>query len=149
VISEASLVADPYLVNLFVLPRHDALDDDFPVRFGLAAGVERDIASDGTLSANRSRSLEFPRTRAEAEVRGGQRADRTDVAGVARENGIKPGLRERDNLGGTATLIKADDRFAGDVSLEADTTSALDTAFAVQPDQFAQRDVFGKALFLI
>ena len=65
--------------------------------------------------------------------------DRADIGGIARENESNPGIGDGNDLHGAAAVIEAEHGFAGHFILKADAARALDAAFAVQPDQLAQR----------
>ena len=137
-IGKATLVAHPDLVDLFILARHDPLDGNFSIRPGFAAGIEGDVAAHRALRANRGGSFHLPGARTKAEIRGGQRADRADIGGVAGEDRVESRFRIGNDLGGTAALVEAQHRLAGNLVLETDAAGALDAAFTVQPDQIAQ-----------
>ena len=46
-------------------------------------------------------------------------------------------------------MIEAEHRIANNFILEADAAGALDAALTIQPDEFAERDVLGRVLFLV
>ena len=101
VIGEATLVAHPDLVDRFVLARHDALDGNLSARHGLTAGVEGQVAAHRALRTDGSGGFHFPGASPEAEIRGGQSADRADIGGVAGEDRVEARLGVGDDVGGT------------------------------------------------
>ena len=88
-VREAALVTHPALVDLLVLTRPEA------VRV-LAHEVGVDRAAPRAARADRGRSREKPRTRAETEVGVEQRADRADVDDVSRVVRVELAVRGRD-----------------------------------------------------
>src|ERR1044071_2383254 len=83
VISKSALIADPNFIDFFILTRHHALHCNIASIFRIASRVQRGVTSYRTLCADRSLRIQFPGTRLEAEIARRQRADGTDVSGVA------------------------------------------------------------------
>src|SRR6185436_895846 len=124
----AALVADPDFVDLFVLARHDTLDDLRSAGLGLAAGAEGDVTAHRAMIADGSGRREFPGARAKAEVGGGQRPHRADIGGVARPLRVKARIGERDNFQLAAALVKTEHMVVGNFVLKTGTARALNTA---------------------
>ena len=101
------------------------------------------------MCAYRSNLPQFPGARLETEVPGSQRTNRADVGGVARENGIKSGVRECDDLHGTSAFREVDHRVAYNFILKTDTARTLNTAFLIKDDQFAERHALFQPKLLI
>src|SRR6266508_4916081 len=76
---EATLIADPALIDFFILSRHHTLDNKVAIRSGFTTCVQCNIASDRALRTDRSGRLQLPGTRLETEIPGRQRADRANV----------------------------------------------------------------------
>src|SRR5512145_287443 len=149
-IGKATLVAHPDLIDFFILPRHHTLDHKIAVAaLDLTARVQRDVAAHRALRADRSRGLQLPRARLEAEVARRQGTNRADVGGVARENGIKARVREGHDLHGAPALVEAEHRVARDLILETDAARTLDAAFLVEDDQITERHGFPQMEFFI
>ena len=55
---------------------------------------------------------------------------------------IESGVRHRDNLEVTTTIVECNHRIISDFRLEARAASALNAAFAVEVDQLAKRNTF-------
>src|SRR5882672_12729940 len=75
---EAALVAQPPLVDLWVVAGEDALDLALARRGA-------DVAADRAEAAHRRHVLDLPRARLEPVLRRGQRADGAQLGDVARE----------------------------------------------------------------
>ncbi len=87
-----------------------------------------------------STALEVPRAGAEA-VRGrGERADRADLHGVAREVRRERVVREGDDLGVRTAPAEGDQRVARDLIREPGAAAALDASLPVQQDELGDRD---------
>src|SRR5688572_31870133 len=80
---KAALVADPDLVDFFILARHYTLDHPIAACFRFTACVQCNIRSHRALRADRGGGLQLPRARFEAEIPRCQRADRANVRSVA------------------------------------------------------------------
>src|SRR5687767_11907842 len=80
---EATFIADPNLIYIFILARHHTFDNEITTCSGFTTRIQRDIASHRALCTDRSRRLQLPRARLETEVHRRQRADRTNIGGVA------------------------------------------------------------------
>ena len=76
-VAEAALVAQPAVVDLFVVARQHA-------QHALVAHGQLDVALGGAERADRARALDVPRPRAEAVRARGERADRAQLDDVAR-----------------------------------------------------------------
>ena len=148
-VTKATLVADPELVNRFILPRQHALDHGMAFTFGFAAYAVTDVAADRALRADRGDVFHLPGTCSEAEIRRGQCAHRTNIGGVTREDRIETGLRVGHDLQLAASLVETDDRVAGHLVAEAHAARALDAAFAVEIDQLTQRNVLGQVILFV
>src|SRR5262249_52728458 len=91
----------------------------------------------------------LPDARLEAEIRRCQRADRTDVGGVARELRVERRVALRDDLPAAPAIVEAQHRVASDLILEADAARAQDAALAIEVDQIAERDGLDEMLLLV
>ncbi len=143
---EAALVTNPDLVNRLVLARHDALDHSPAAGSRLAARAHGGIAADRAMRANTGHRVQLPRPRLKTKVDRGQRANGTDVGRVAAPIAVKAGIRESDDLQPAAAIVKMDNRIIDDLRLEASAAGALDTTFAVEDDQFTQRNLLVEPL---
>src|SRR6185295_3208878 len=125
---EATLVAEPTLVDLGVVAREDPLD--------LAlSGRGRDVAADGTEAAHGRNVLDLPRPRLEPVLRGGQRADGTELDHVAAERrAIRLVLEGRDQRLGAA-VAGHELPILGDIRGEARAPVAEDAALTVERDR--------------
>ena len=131
-VGEATLVAQPDLIDFFVLARHNAFDHCFTVAFGFAAHIVSEVAPHGALRADGWLVNQFPGTGAKMEISGGESTNGADIGGVAGEDGIKTGFGEGINLQVAPALIKTDHGIINHLVLEAHTTRTLDAAFAVE-----------------
>ena len=87
-----------------------------------------------------SRCVEIPRAGLEPVRRRGERADRTDLHGVAREVRDERLVGERHHLGVVAPADEVDQLVAGHLVGEAGAAIAQNAPFAVEVDQVADRD---------
>ena len=85
-----------------------------------------------------STALEVPRPGLEAVRRRGERADRADLHGVAREVRVERLVREGEDLRAVAAVDEVDERVAGDLVGEARAAAALDAALAVEQHEVAE-----------
>ena len=132
---QAVRIRHPARVHLVVLARGDAVDL-------VAAGPDGDVGAGAAVHVDGRGFLEEPDAHLEAEVVGGQRADRADVGGVERVVGIQQAVRMDGERGVGAALGEAEHRIAGDFVHEADAAAAHDAALVVEPDARADIDVF-------
>ena len=133
VTGEAALVAEPALVDRVGV---DAEQSGHPVRRRL----HRDPAPDRAGGAGRLDLVEIPRPRGEPVGRGGQRADRADLDGVAREVGGEGQLGEDPDLQQLAAANEIDLGLPRDLVGEAHTAAALDAALAVEQHELRDGD---------
>ena len=130
---EAALVAQPAPVDRVVV---DALVAQHPV----AARLHHDPAADRARGARRLDLLEVPRPGLEAVRRGGQRAHRADLHGVAAEVAGERVVGERVDLRLVAPVHEVDERVARHLLGEPGAAVAEDAALAVEQHHVADRD---------
>src|SRR5690606_4826059 len=116
---EAALVAQPGPVDRV---RGDAVEAQHLV----TGRVDGHPTSDRTGGAGRLGGLEVPRAGLEPVRLGGQRADRADLHGVAREVRVERLAGERVDLGVGAAVDEVDQRVVGDLGGEAGAAVAED-----------------------
>ena len=133
VVGEASLVAQPALVDLRVDPRLDALDLPF-------ARGRADVAADRAEAADGRHVLDLPRPGFEAVLRRGQGADRADLRDVAGEvAAVGLVLEGRDDR--LRAAVDGDEQpILRDLLAEPRAAVAEDAALAVERDQRRDRD---------
>ncbi len=125
---EATLVAQPALVDLGVVAREDPLDLALP-------GRGRDVAADGAEAADGRDVLDLPRPRLEPVLRRGQRADGAELDHVAAERrAIRLVLEGRDQRLGAA-VPGHELPVLGDVRGEPRAAVTEDAALAVERDR--------------
>ena len=128
-----ALVAQPSVVHRLGI---DAQQPHQAVRRRL----QRAPALHRTRDTRGLRGREVPRAGAEAVLARGQRADRTDLHGVAREVRVERLVGEVQHLRAVAAVDEVDQRVARDLVREACAPRALDAPLAVEQDQLAQAD---------
>ncbi len=106
----------------------------------VAAGLDDDTAADRARRARALDLLEIPRPGLEPVGRGRERADGTDLHGVAREVRRERFVGEREDLGLVAPVGEGDERVAGDLVGEPGAPVTEDAALAVEQDEVADRD---------
>src|SRR3954453_7311637 len=127
-VGEASLVAEPALVDVGMVAREDPFDLALARR-------DVDVAPDGAEAADARGVLDLPRTRLEAVRRRGQRSDRTQLDHVAAERCAVRLVFERRDLRLRAA-VDGDELFVlGAAFAEARAAIAEDAALAVERDQ--------------
>ncbi len=130
---EATLVAQPALVDLGMVARDDPLD--------LAlAGRRGDVAADRAEAADRWDVLDLPGPRLEPVLRRGERADRAELDHVAAERGAVRLVLERRDQRLCATVSGHELPVLGDVRGEAGAAVAEDAALTVERDRRRDRD---------
>ena len=138
----ATLVAQPAVVHRLGVDAEQA-HEAVRRRLHRAAALHR---------ARRARRLdrrEVPGPGAEAVLARGQRADRADLHGVAREVRVERLLFEVQDLHAIAAVDEVDERVARDLVGEADAARALDAALAVEQHEVAQRDRLREVALLL
>ncbi len=133
---EAVLVGDPLLVDLGVVTGEAA-------HHLAAAVVDPDRRAAGVVLGDRRRRDEVEGPRAEAVRRGGQRADRADLDGVAGEVALERLLLVDPDLLERAALDERDEGVAGDLLGEAGAARAQHAALAVEQDLGGDVDRLG------
>ena len=136
---ETALVANPDFVHVLVLPGHDPLYREAAAKFRLAADIEHDVATHRAQVAHRGRVEHLPGPGIKAEIRGGQRAHRTDVRGIARPVGVKGRVRGGDDVRSATPPIQGQNGVFGNFLLEAHAPSADDAPLPVKDDEVTQR----------
>ena len=138
----AALVAQPAVVHRLGV---DAEQPHEPVRRRLhrAAALHR------ARGARRLDRREVPGPGPEAVLARGERADRADLHGVAREVRVERLLFEVQDLHAIAAVDEVDERVARDLVGEADAPRALDAALAVEQHELAQRDRLREVALLL
>ena len=106
----------------------------------VATRLDDGATTDRTGRAGRLALREVPGAGLEAVRLGGERTDRADLHGVAREVRHERLVGERHHLGVVAAADEVDQLVAGDLVGEAGAAVAQDAAFAVEVDQVADRD---------
>ena len=106
----------------------------------VAARLDHHTTADRARRARALDLLEIPRSCLEPVRRGGERADRADLHGVAGEVRRERLVRERQHLGVVAAVDEVDQLVAGDLVGEARAAVAQDAALAVEQHQVADRD---------
>ena len=104
---------------------------------------------DRARGARRLHGREVPRSRFEAVLPRGERADRTDLHGVAREVRVERLLGEVQDLHLLAPVDEVDEGITRDLLREPRAAPALDAALTVEQDELAELDrLLEMALFL-
>ena len=116
---KATLVAVPLFVDMRVVPRKSA--HDF-----VAAVIGAQVAAGCAVLTHRRRGHQVERTGAEPVVRAGERADRADLDGVAREVRVECFFIAGADLLLRTAVEQADERVAGDLVSKAGATRARD-----------------------
>src|SRR6185369_2970002 len=111
--------------------------------------VQRGITAHRALGTDGSMCPHFPGTGCKAEVGSCQRANRADVSGVSRKNGVERRFGGGDDPHAAAAIVETKHRLAYNLILEADAARALDTALLVQDNQVAQWNMLIQAIFFI
>ena len=93
--------------------------------------------------------LHLPRPRSEAEIRGGERTNRTNIGGITREMTVETRIRKSNDLERASSLIKADYWFTYQLILKTCTSSALNATFTVKENKVTQRYSFLQLHFFI
>ena len=128
---------------------HDALDHHLAVEIAVLAGGRADVAADRAVRANARHFGQFPGTRAEPEIGGGQRPDRANIGRVAAEIRVELRVADGHDLQAASALVKGQHRVTHQFVLETGTASALDAAFTVQVNQIAQRVMLRQMNFVV
>ena len=131
--AEAALVAEPAVVDRL------GVDAEQPGQ-AVLRGLHGDPAAHGAGGAGGLDLIEVPGPGGEAVGRGGQRADRADLHGVAAEVGGEGLGREGRDLDALAAPGEVDLRLAGHVRGEAGAAGALNAALAVEQDEVGDGD---------
>src|SRR5947209_11219521 len=132
-IREAPLVAQPSVINLYVVPCQ------CPNDLAVVAHGELDVALAWAERADRSRVLDVPRASAEAVRRRGQRADGAELDDVAAERrDVRPPVVRAD-VRVVGALEEDQLVVLGDLLGEAHAAVAEDAAFAV--DRHERREL--------
>ena len=99
------------------------------------------VAAGRAARAEAFRFLQEPDAHLEAEIRRGQRADRTDIDGVERVIILQPlaGMRGQDGV--AAAIDEAEDVVVRDLLAEADAARAENAALVVERDARTELDV--------
>ena len=134
-VGEASLVADPLVVDLRILAADDAAQ-------AVRARVQAHVAADGAMVADAGRALDFPGTVGEAGDPVGQRADGADVDDVAAGLGVDGFARLDVDERLAAAFVEGELRLVFPLLQVADTAPADDAAFLVQHDGVGDIVVF-------
>src|SRR5205085_2487610 len=132
-VGEAALVAQPALVDLWMVPRLDPLDLPLARRRG-------DVAADGAQAADRRNALDLPRPRLEAVLRRGERPDRADLGDVPGERPAVQLVLERGDHRLRAAVDRDELPVLRDAVREPRAAVAEDAALAVEGDQRRDRD---------
>ena len=132
-VAVAALVAQPAVVHRLGV---DAEQPHEPVRRRLRARRGTDRAR----LARRLDRLRGPTAGPGTGTARGERADRADLHGVAREVRGERLVGVGDHLGAAAAAAEVDQRVAGDLVGEARAAAALDAALAVEQHEVADRD---------
>src|SRR5580765_24763 len=132
-IREASLVAEPALVDLWMVAGEDPLHLPFTCR-------DVDVAADGAEAAHARDVLDLPRPSFEAIRRRGERADGTELDHVPAERCAVRLVLERCDLSRGAAIAGDQLVVLGDDLAEARAAVAEDATLAVERDQWRDRD---------
>jgi hypothetical protein len=133
VIGEPTLVAHPVVVDVRVVPGDEPPDP-------LVAVVDLHVAPGRAALADRRGEHELPGPHGEAEVLGGERADRADVDGVDRVRVVELGARGGAELLVVAAVAHLELVLAGDLVTDPDAAGAKDAALGVEDDPGPQVD---------
>src|SRR5690606_31881817 len=109
------------------------------------AGAEADISPFRSINVQTGNVFEFPGPGFKAEDSRRERPNRANIGRVTAEIGIKWRVGYGDTLQSTPTFMNIQHISPVDSVLKTGAAGTLDAAFAVQIDQFAQRDMLGKA----
>ena len=131
--AEATAVAEP-------APVHRVDVDALVAQDLVAARLHERAAADRAGGAGALDLVEVPRAGLEAVGRGGERADRADLHGVAAEVAGEGVVGERVDLRLVAAVLEVDERVAGDLVGEPGAAIAEDAALAVEGDEVADHD---------
>src|SRR6266540_674809 len=124
---EATVVTQPAVIYLAVLPTDDPLDAAVP-------GVHLDVAADRAAGANGRRTFQVPGPSLESVLATGQRADGTQLDGVAAKGRVERLARQHSDLA-VPTAVEHRERFvAGDLGLESGAPIAQNAPLAIQHD---------------
>ena len=111
--------------------------------------LHRHPTAHGTTGAGRLDLLEVPRAGCEAVGGGGQRSDRADLHGIAREVRAEGLPGEGRDLDHVTTSGEVDQGLTGHLLSEAGAAAALDAALPVEQDQLGDRDGLGEVSLLL
>src|SRR5262245_46734564 len=126
-IAEASIVADPGLIQGIILARLEAIHM-------LIVMMDVDVTTTRTARTDRFGLLEKPDPNLEAKILAGQGANRTDINSIPSVRIIELFARKRGNLCRVTTLENAQLVGLRDLFAETHTACAQDTAFRVKDD---------------
>jgi len=133
VVGEAAFVAHPVVIDLGVVPRHEAPG-------ALVLVLDLDVAAGRAAVAHARRSLELPRPHREPEVLRGQRTNRADIDGVDRVRVVELLARRRGQDLVVTAMRELELVLARDHVARADAARAQDAALLIEHDVRSEID---------